>query len=114
MFHMIRPRLLHLHQVLEAEQVEKRTGRAKYSAEIAQTIATGDIIRITYLESMTKKEVTSFQGMVIGKYGRGECTSNRAILDNDLFPCILWKKIANGHSFQRDALSITIQYYDLS
>lgn len=53
---------------MEKEQIEKRRARTKYEL---QSIETGDILKVTYYESMTSKTEASFQGIVIGKFGKG-------------------------------------------
>merc|ERR1740130_954985 len=56
-------------QELEAEQVEKRMAKTKYDM---QPLEPGDIVKVTYYESLTSKTESTFQGIIIGKFkGKG-------------------------------------------
>ena len=84
-------------QELEAEQVEKRMAKTKYDMQpvrvlpaalhclwlvagkclqhhrLPSQLEPGDIVKVTYYESLTSKTESTFQGIIIGKFkGKGK------------------------------------------
>ena len=53
---------------LEQEQVALRSARRKY--ELPE-INSGDVVKVTYYESLTDKTESSFQGIVLGLFNKG-------------------------------------------
>ena len=53
---------------LEQEQVALRSARRKY--ELPE-INSGDVVKVTYYESLTDKAESSFQGIVLGLFNKG-------------------------------------------
>jgi ribosomal protein L19 len=62
----------HLMHVLEREQIEKREAKFLERCGVPwESISTGDVVSVTYYESLTLNTVSTFKGIVIGKFNHG-------------------------------------------